>query len=146
MKIILLKDIKGVGKRFEEKNVSDGYALNMLIPKKMAVPATGASAGQIKNLKESAEKHKEADFKKLETEVAKLSETEVKIALKANEKNHLFATLTAEKISELLREKGVEINSGNIMLENPIKETGTFAVPVSVGGKLAHFTLVVEPK
>jgi large subunit ribosomal protein L9 len=146
MKVILLKDIKGVGKRFEEKSVSDGYALNMLIPKKMAVPATGASAGQIKNLKESADKHKEADVKKLEAEVAKLSETEVKIALKANEKNHLFATLTAEKISELLREKGVQISSGNIVLEKPIKETGSFSVPVSIGGKLAHFTLVVEPK
>ncbi len=146
MKVILLKDVKGLGKRFEEKSVSDGYALNMLIPKKMAVPATGASAGQIKMLKENAERSKEADFKKLEEELSKLSSTEVRVELKANEKNHLFAALTREKISEILKEKGIEVSAGLIGIESPIKETGTFSVPVQVGDKQAHFTLIVDPK
>jgi len=52
MKVILLKDIKGVGKRFEEKNISDGYAANKLIPQKLAVPATGNVIAQVKQLQE----------------------------------------------------------------------------------------------
>jgi large subunit ribosomal protein L9 len=58
MKVILLKDIKGVGKRFEEKNVSDGYATNFLIPKKIAMPLTGQSEVMIKQLKEQSEAKK----------------------------------------------------------------------------------------
>jgi large subunit ribosomal protein L9 len=144
MKVILLRDVKGVGKRYEEKNVSDGYALNHLIPQKFAVPATGASAGQIKHLKDTSEKHKEADLKKLEIEVAKLSETEIKVALKANEKNHLFAALTAEKISEILKGQGIVIPAERIELKEAIKQTGTFTIPVSVAEKHAHFILIVS--
>lgn len=144
MKVILLKDVRGVGKRFEEKNVSDGYATNFLLPKKIAVPATGASANQIKQLKESEEHHKEAESRKLEAEVAKLSGIEIRTNCKANAKNHLFAALTREKISEILKENGIHISSGHIMLEEPIKEIGTFSVPISVGEKTAHFNLVVE--
>jgi large subunit ribosomal protein L9 len=145
MKVILLKDVKGVGKRYEEKNVADGYALNLLIPKKLAVPATGAAAGQIKSLKENEAKHKEADNKKLESEVAKLSGFELRVSLKANEKGHLFAALTPEKISELLKGEGIIVGSGHIGIDH-IKETGTFEVPVRIGEKTTHFQLVVEGK
>jgi len=70
MKVILLKDVKGVGKRFEEKAVSDGYAENFLIPQKLAVLATHASATQVKQLKEQAESRRtkeEAELKEKET-------------------------------------------------------------------------------
>ena len=143
MKVILLKDIKGVGRKFEEKEVASGYALNFLIPKKQAVPVGSASASQIKVIKESGEKHKEAEHKKILIEIEKLSNTEITIALQANEKNHLFASLTKEKISGLLKEKGIELSASLIKLEQPIKETGTFTVPVSVGGFKTNFTLVV---
>ncbi|MBX4189649.1 hypothetical protein KW785_03625, partial [Candidatus Parcubacteria bacterium] len=87
-----------------------------------------------------------ADKDKLEVEVAKIANTEVRVELKANEKNHLFAALTREKISGLLKEKGIEISSGLIDIEAPIKEVGTFSIPVSVGEKQTHFTLVVEAR
>lgn len=143
MKVILLKDIKGVGRKFEEKEVASGYALNFLIPKKQAVPAGSASASQIKVLKESGEKHREAENKKLELEVEKLKNTEMSITLPANEKNHLFASLNAEKISALLKEKGIELSASHIELKQPIKETGTFSVPVFLASKKTEFTLVV---
>lgn len=143
MKVILLKDIKGVGRKFEEKEVASGYALNFLIPKKQAVPAGSASAGQIKVLKESGEKHREAELKKIEQEIERLKKTEIIISLPANEKNHLFASLTREKISTLLREKGIELSAAHIDLKQPIKETGTFSVPVSFDSKKTEFMLVV---
>ncbi len=80
MKVILLRDIKGVGKRFEEKNVSDGYALNQLIPKKMAVPVS--SAGAVKILIENKIAHDSAEQKRLEETVQKLSQTKIRLNLK----------------------------------------------------------------
>lgn len=147
MKVIFLKDVKNIGRKYEEKNVADGYALNFLIPKKLAVPATGAVAGQIKSLKENEAKHKEAEFSKLEKEVGKLTSTEVVIEAKANEKNHLFAALTREKLAEILeKEHGVKIHSGMINLDHPIKELGTFDIPVQIGDKETGFKLMVKGK
>lgn len=74
MKIILLKDIKGVGKRFEEKNVSDGYATNFLLPKNMALVADKASAAKIKQLKEQGEAKKAAEEAELNEKLAKREE------------------------------------------------------------------------
>lgn|SRR6185312_1622745 len=143
MKVILLKDIKGVGRRFEEKIVSDGYAMNSLIPKKLAVPAS--EAGQVKTLKENEEKERAGETKRIEEAVAKISGTEVSLTLKANEKNHLFASLSAIKLSEILKkEKGIEIAPQYIVLKQPIKEVGKFEVPVKVGERETKFTLEVR--
>ncbi len=144
MKVILLKDIKGVGKRYEEKNVSDGYAENFLIPKKLAIPATGSAAANIKNLKENDTKHREADEKKLEAEIQKLTNTTVEVKARANEKNSLFAALTAPRISKLLMEKGIEVSAQSILVDSGIKELGTHNIKVKVGSKETHFVLVVK--
>lgn len=144
MKVILLKDIKGVGKRFEEKNISDGYAINFLIPKKLAVAALSSAAGQIKSIKESEEKNRAISNEKMMENLAKLSGTEVRISLKANDKGHLFASLNKDKIGELLKDKGLEIDPKTISIDAPIKEVGTFSIPVLVGGKTTHFSLVIE--
>ncbi len=144
MKVVLLKDIKGVGRKFEEKNVSDGHAMNFLIPNKLAVPAN--EAGTIKALKEKEAQNREADARKIEEAAAKISGTEINLKLKANEKNHLFASLNAEKLADILKkEKGIDIDPKYIVLEYPIKQTGTFEVPVRVAEwKETKFTLRVE--
>lgn len=79
MKIILLKDIKGVGKRFEEKNVSDGYATNFLLPKGLALIADKASAAKIKQLKEQSEAKKAAEEAELNEKLAKREEERKKL-------------------------------------------------------------------
>lgn len=144
MKVILLKDVKGIGRKFEEKNVADGYALNKLIPEGMAIGVTGAAAGQIKNLKESDQKHKQAELEKQGLHLAKLEGTKISVSLKASEQNHLFASLTKDKIAQLLAGQGIDISASSIELKAPIKETGTYAVPVSMGGKQTTFTLEVR--
>lgn len=144
MKVIFLKDVKGVGRKWEEKNVADGYALNKLIPGKLAVPATTSSAAQIKALKEQDEKGKQMKNEKVNAEMAKLSGIDLIIKAKANEKGHLFEKLTAEKIANhLKKEKGIEVNFAYINLFEGIRDLGEFEIPVKVGDKLTHFTLTV---
>ncbi len=150
MKVILLKDVRGVGKRFEERNVAEGYATNFLIPKKLAVTAGSGAAAQVVEQKNQESKVKSQELEKLGSNIEKIAGNTVKISLKANEQGHLFVKLTKAKIAELagLEEKLID-------LKDPIKETGTFSVPVLVPGgpssklgtgKETHFTLVVEPE
>jgi len=143
MKVVLLKDIKGIGRRFEEKNVADGYAMNFLLPNKYAVPVN--EAGAIKALKENEAKNREAEMKRVEEAVAKISGTEINLKLKANEKSHLFASINAEKLSDVLKkEKGIEIGADHIVLEYPIKQTGTFEIPIRLEDKETKFKLIIE--
>lgn len=146
MKIILLKDVKGVGKRFEEKEVSDGYGTNFLIPKKLAVPLSSTSAAAVRVLKEKEEGRREEKTEKLSRDTHAVAGEKITIKVKANDKGHLFAALDEEKISKLLSAaKGVEIEAKHIRLEEPIKEIGTFEVPIAVGeGKETRFTLEVR--
>ena len=74
MKVILLQDVKGVGKRFEEKNVSDGYAANFLIPKKLAVPINPASLDMVRKMKDGSEKKKAGEEKEQNEKLAKRQE------------------------------------------------------------------------
>ena len=74
MKVILLKDVKGVGKRFEEKSVSDGYAMNFLIPKKLAVPVSPASLNIVKQMKERSEKKRMEEEKEKNEKLSKRQE------------------------------------------------------------------------
>ncbi len=147
MRVILLTDVKGIGRKYEEKNISDGHAINFLIPKKLAVPSSGSAAAQIKVLKEGESKAKEKEYTKLTEHITKLSHTEVVVVQKANKKDHLFAALTREKLSEIIKkEYGIEVDADCIMLEHGIKEVGTFTIPVEVRDKKTHFTLIVKNK
>lgn len=147
MKVILLKDVKGVGKKFEEKEVSPGFATNFLIPRKLAVAVTGSTAAQVRALKESLEKRQEIERQTLTETVSELANTEIKIQSKANEKGHLFAAFTKEKISEILKnEKRFNIDPDFIEIDHPIKEVGAHRIPVRIREKETHFTLVVEAK
>jgi large subunit ribosomal protein L9 len=144
MKVILLKDVKGVGRKFEEKNVADGYAINRLLPQKLAVAATGPGAAQAKELKKQAEQHKTNDLARLKQSLAQVAGQKVAISMKANEQGHLFASLNAEKLSRELMNKGLHVLPEHILLEAPIKQTGTFEVPVWVGpGVETKFSLEI---
>lgn len=148
MKVILLKDVKGIGRRFEEKQVSDGHAANFLIPKKLAVVAGSSAAAQIEELKKQEGAHRDKEAQAIAESIAQIAGVEIKVQEKANNKDHLFAALNAEKLSLLVKkEQGIDIPPSHIALEHPIKELGTFTVPVRVpGGKETHFTLIVEGK
>ena len=132
MKVLLLKDVKGQGKKDEMKNVSDGYALNYLLPRKLAVEVTPAVLADIERRR--AEKLRlEAEEKARAEETAKSFEAMlVKLTLRSDG-GRVFGSVTAKDICEALSSQyGVELDKYRILLTEPIKSYGTFAVKVKL--------------
>jgi large subunit ribosomal protein L9 len=145
MKIILLKDVKKLGKKYEVKDVADGHALNMLVPNGLAIPAT---AGNL-NMIEVKKKGDMLETAKTETEIQKaLNEIKginIEMFGKVNDKGHLFAGIhKAEILEALKKQKGVNIAVEHLLMEKPIKEVGEHSIVVKVGNKEASFKLIVK--
>lgn len=145
MKIILLKDVKKIGKKYEVKDVADGYALNMLIPNGLAIPATSGNVNmvEVRKKKDALETAKtDAELQKALNEVKGIA---IEISGKVNDKGHLFAGIHKPEIIEAVKkQKGVNISAEHITLDKPIKEVGDHAVTVKVGDKEAAFKLVIK--
>ncbi len=134
MKVILQQDVKGQGKKGQMVEVSEGYARNFLLPRKMAVPAT-ADAINTMNLKEKAKKAEEARLKALAEETAvKLKECQVKLTAKAGAGGKLFGAVTTKEISEgLQKQYGIDVPKQKLVLEDPIKAFGSYQVKAKLG-------------
>ncbi|MBI2450641.1 MAG: 50S ribosomal protein L9 [Candidatus Nealsonbacteria bacterium] len=128
MKVILLKDVDKIGKKYEVKNVSDGHARNLLIPKGLVKPATDEALEWLEIQKEILRKKAEDDLKKTEGDVSAIDGMEVVILVKVGDEGQLFESINSQKISERLKELGFDIKKTQITLENPIKEIGEFPV------------------
>ncbi len=140
MKVLLLKDIKGLGKANEIKEVSEGYARNMLIPSKSALIATDAVIKQVKE-KEASMKAKDAK-NKAEAEVLAKTITAEKIIIpaKTGQNTKLFGAVTSHEIADALNKKfNLSIDKKNIHIKEPIKSLGTYTVEVRL------YTGVVAP-
>jgi large subunit ribosomal protein L9 len=130
MKVILLKDIENLGKKYEIKEVSDGYARNYLIPKKLAKVANEKNLEWLERQKEREEKRAEEELKKVQEVASEIDGQEVIIPVKVGEDGQLFESITVQKIYEKLKESGFEIKKKQILLESPIKELGEFPVKI----------------
>lgn len=130
MRVILLQDIDKVGKKYEVKNVSDGYARNFLIPKGLVRPATEEALEWLEIQKEILRKTAEEDLKKTETRASSIDGMELIIPVKIGDSGELFESINAQKISEKFKELGFDIKKSQIALENPIKEIGEFLAKV----------------
>ncbi|MBS1403181.1 MAG: 50S ribosomal protein L9 [Oscillospiraceae bacterium] len=149
MKVIFNVDVKGQGKKGEMKEVSDGYARNYLLPRKLAMEANADNLNAYK-LKEKAKAAQIAKEKAAAQETAsKLSGIQVKIAAKAGSAGKLFGSVTSREISEALREQfGIEIEKQKIVQAEPIKSFGTFEVKCKLGYEITGTVsvLVIEDK
>ncbi|WP_300412542.1 50S ribosomal protein L9 [uncultured Oscillibacter sp.] len=134
MKVILQQDVKGQGKKGQMVEVSEGYARNFLLPRKIAVPAT-ADAINTMNLKEKAKKAEEARQKALAEETAeKLKECMVKLTARAGAGGKLFGAVTTKEISEGLQKQfDIDIPKQKLVLEDPIKAFGNYEVKARLG-------------
>jgi large subunit ribosomal protein L9 len=145
MKVILKQDIKGVGRKFDVKDVSDGYANNFLIPKKLAVHASPEAVKNAKIQQETSIAEiaiKESLAKK---QIEMLKDVKVAISKKANEKGHLFEKIHNEEIINALQKQAkINIDVDHLVVEEPIKEIGEHQIKVVVGENKGYFTLVVE--
>ncbi|MBF1056513.1 MAG: 50S ribosomal protein L9 [Peptostreptococcus sp.] len=137
MKVILLKDLKGTGKKGEVKEVSDGYARNFLIKKGVAVEASQA------NMKELDEKEKSKERKALiEYEEAvllgkQMEEINIQIEVKAGEGGRLFGSITSKEIAEQLKkQKNLDIDKRKILMDEPIRTLGSTFVEIKLHQKV----------
>lgn len=128
--MILLKDVPKIGKKFEVKEVKDGYARNFLIAKDLAKPATEEALKWLEVQREITEKKAEEDLKKSQDLASSMDEMELTISVKVGDKDELFEAINAKKISEKLKEQSLNIDKEQIDLKEPIKELGEFPVKI----------------
>ena len=134
MKVILQQDVRGQGKKGQLVEVSEGYARNFLLPRKLAIAATPDAINTM-NLKEKARKAEEARLKaEAEATAEKLKECMVKLTAKAGSGGKLFGAVTTKEISEGLKEQfGVDVPKQKLVLEEPIKAFGSYQVKAKMG-------------
>jgi len=145
MKVILLQDVEGLGKKYEVKEVKPGHARNFLIPQKLAKPATKQSLKWLADQKEVIEKEAVEDLKKIQELASKLDGVEVNISVKVGDEGQLFESISAQKIAEKLKEMGFEVKKSQIKLENHIKELGEFPISIALDHNLeAEIKLIVS--
>ncbi|HVW82705.1 MAG TPA: 50S ribosomal protein L9 [Candidatus Paceibacterota bacterium] len=144
MKVILLKDVKKMGRAHEEVEVADGHALNFLIPGKLAVAATPAARKEAELRMKQRKERGELDLKLLAENIATLAETRIVIKAKANEKGHLYDAVGEAEITKAAKEAHIDLPEEAIKLERPFKELGQFEVPVSAGETFGKFSITIE--
>ncbi|OGG78257.1 50S ribosomal protein L9 [Candidatus Kaiserbacteria bacterium RIFCSPLOWO2_01_FULL_52_12b] len=145
MKIILLKEVKGIGRAHEEVVAADGYALNYLIPKKLAIPATPVAMKDAEMRRRQAAEHKEVTAKLIAQNIADLAEAHIIIKAKANEKGHLYDAVGEPEIRTAAKEQAhIDVPENSIKLDKSIKELGTFDVPISAGEVFGKFSIAIE--
>lgn len=147
MKVIFLKNVPKVGQKYDVKNVSDGYALNFLIPQRLAEIASDGAMKKVNLLKAQDEQEKKVQADLLAKNMEAISGARVEFTEKASEKGHLFSSIHKEALVTALKEQAhLDIIADFIDLPKPIKETGEHKVTVKVGDKSAQFVVVVNSK
>jgi large subunit ribosomal protein L9 len=130
MRVILLQDVENLGKKYEVKEVKDGYARNSLIPKGLVKLATKEALLWLETQKETEARKAEEELKKAQELASSIDGQEVIIPVKIGEEDQLFESITSQKISEKLKELGFEVKKTQIDLEEPLKELGEFPVKI----------------
>lgn len=144
MKVILQQDVKGQGKRGQMVNVSDGYARNFLLPRKLAVEATADALNAMKIHDAAVQKQQEKERAEAQALAAKLKECTVKVYSKAGSGGRLFGSITASEIAQALAEQhGVQIDKRKIQLDAPIKQFGSYQVGAKLGYEVSATLYVV---
>ena len=145
MKVVLLQDVKGKGKKGELCNVSDGYARNFLFPKKLAIEADNAALNELKNREESAAHHKKEEIAAAKETAAKLDGKTISITAKAGAGGKLFGSVTSKEIAAEIKAKlGIEIDRKKMNVAD-IKNFGEYTAEIKLyQGVTAKITVKVS--
>ena len=137
MKVILLEDVKSLGKKGQIVNVSDGYARNMILPKKLGVEATSKNLNDLKLRKANEEKVAQENLDAAKAFAEELSTKEVILTLKVGEGGRTFGSVSSKEISEAAKKQlNLDIDKKKLQLENPIRNLGVTNVPVRLHPKV----------
>ena len=137
MKVILLEDVKSLGKKGQIVNVSDGYARNMILPKKLGVEATSRNLNDLKLRKANEEKVAQENLDAARAFAEELSTKEVILTLKVGEGGRTFGSVSSKEISEAAKKQlNLDIDKKKLQLESPIRNLGVTNVPVRLHPKV----------
>ena len=146
MKVILLCDVKGQGKKDQIVEVSDGYARNFLFPQKKAVPADAKATNELKNKEEAKQFKINEDRKAAQALANKINNVEIEVVMGHGADGRLYGSVTSKDIAEQLKKKlGVEVDKRKIMLKDSIKAYGKHDVTLKILGDIsAKFIVYVH--
>ena len=132
MKVILLQDVENMGKKFDVKEVADGYAKNFLIPKKLVQLATKQALEWAEMQKNIQSQKVEEELKITQESASQLDDLEVTISVKVGEEGQLFEAIGAQKIAERLKTMGFGVKKEQVQLEECLRETGEIRVKINI--------------
>lgn len=145
MRVILLQDVKDLGKKGDIKNVSDGFARNFLLPKKLVKIATRGAILELENIKKTQETKATKDLKKTQKTVSALDGYELVFKEKQEKIGKLYAALTPTQIASALKKAGFNVSKNNIKFEESIKELGEYDVYLEFNHNLeAKIKVIIE--
>ena len=145
MKVILLQDVKGKGKKGQMIEVSDGYARNFMLPKKMAIEATADAINTMK-MNDKATQERIAREKAEALAISKkLREMTLTVTAKGGGAGRLFGSVTNQEIADALAKQGIKLDKRKIIISDPIKNVGTYTVNCKLGYEIsAPLTVKIE--
>jgi large subunit ribosomal protein L9 len=141
--IILVEDVPGLGEQGKRVKVSDGYARNYLLPRKLATPVTANSLRQLEKKKADYDARRLRLRAEAEELAAKLKEFELTIKAKAGNEGKIFGSITAAHVLQALKDEKFTLDKHQVVLENPFKELGTYSVAIKLTSEI-HTTLTVH--
>lgn len=137
MKVILLQDVKGVGKEGQVVDVSDGYGRNFLLKKKLAKESTVANLNEVK-LKQGAQaEHEKRALQAAEDLKKDLGDKTFTLKMKSGEGGKLYGAVTSADVSDVLKKNGYDIEKKQVVIDNAIKMVGTFGVRIKLHPKVS---------
>ena len=137
MKVILLADVKSLGRKGDVVNVSDGYARNMLLPKKLGVEATPKNLNDLKLRNAHEEKLAQEALAVAERFAEEIGKSQLDMTIKIGEGGRAFGSISAKEIADAAKKQfGFELDKKKIQMDGPIKELGTFEVPIRLHQKV----------
>lgn len=148
MKVILLEDVKSLGKKGEVVNVNDGYARNLLFKKNLGIEATKQNLNDLKLQKQNNDKLEAERLQEAKDLAKELEQKEVVLAIRAGSDGRVFGSVSTKEIAEAAKEQlGYELDKKKMQLKEAIKSIGTFQVPVKLHPKVtAQLKVVVKEK
>ena len=133
MKVVLLQDVKDLGKKEQLVNVSDGYARNYLFPRKLALEATSGKLKELEEKKNSEVKKKDKEKQEAKELAAKIGKLVVNFNVKAGENGKLFGSITSKDVADAVKSQHkIEIDKKKVVLHDAIKALGTYQVEIKV--------------
>lgn len=137
MKVILLEDVKSLGKKGETVNVNDGYARNFIFPKKLGIEATNKNINDLKLQKAHEEKVAKEIYEEAKALAAEIGEKSVTLTIKSGEGGRTFGSVSTKEIAKAAKDQlGLDIDKKKMQLTDPIRTLGTTIVPIKIHPKV----------